>query len=184
MKKPTPGIARSQAELARALGADRKTVARWIDRGCPRRRDGGFDVDAVQAWVAIYRSASRRRGPPKLDSEALTAGDELVNGTGAASAASRELREATREYRALRAEREHITVARLRGKLIERSQVSVLLRERLVTLQSRVATVVDRMEERHPGIRQDLERELRWSIEVYERPPEIGTEPAPPNAAP
>lgn len=45
-----PGAVRTQAEVAKALRVDKRTVERWVSDGMPREPEGYYNLIDIQAW--------------------------------------------------------------------------------------------------------------------------------------
>ena len=46
----SPGVVRTQAEVAQALGVDKRTVERWAGLGMPVTSEGNYDLMDIKAW--------------------------------------------------------------------------------------------------------------------------------------
>ena len=46
----SPGVVRTQAEVAQALGVDKRTVERWAGQGMPVTSKGNYDLMDIKAW--------------------------------------------------------------------------------------------------------------------------------------
>jgi len=46
----SPGVVRTQGEVAQALGVDKRTVERWANQGMPVTSEGNYDLLDIKAW--------------------------------------------------------------------------------------------------------------------------------------
>ena len=46
----SPGVVRTQAEVAQALGVTKRTIERWVSQGMPITREGNYDLLDIKAW--------------------------------------------------------------------------------------------------------------------------------------
>lgn len=46
----SPGVVRTQAEVAQALGVDKRTIERWAGQGMPVTSEGNYDLMDIKAW--------------------------------------------------------------------------------------------------------------------------------------
>lgn len=171
-----PRRVHTAGELANACGVGRATAYRWIRRGCPRRDDGSFDVDAVAEWAVRMRhvaKVSARRGVPPPDVEAA-AGDVAVRGSRRAWAQGEQ---AEAEWRQSRAELLGLEVQVRRGELVPRADVAAMLRTRAMMFRRRFDMLRRSLPKRVLGLSDPrevdaiLQEEFGLLVaEAYERP--------------
>lgn len=58
-KEATPAAVSTIAAVAAGLGVDQRTVKDWLAVGCPGKKEGAYDLDAIRAWRAATRKAPR-----------------------------------------------------------------------------------------------------------------------------
>ncbi len=46
----SPGVVRTQGEVAQALGVDKRTVERWVSQDMPVTSEGNYDLLDIKAW--------------------------------------------------------------------------------------------------------------------------------------
>lgn len=46
----SPGVVRTQAEVAQALSVDKRTIERWAGQGMPVTSEGNYDLMDIKAW--------------------------------------------------------------------------------------------------------------------------------------
>lgn len=107
----------TRTALAKDLGVAHSTVGRWVDRGCPRNKDGTFDRDAVVAWRAAQRPV------PEKDPTAKDSVDPNRSARGASTPSQREILKWQTKYRKHRAIGEELKVRKLQGELVEFADV-------------------------------------------------------------
>jgi len=146
-------IAKGAAALAKALPRHLETVRRWIRNGCPRRKDGTFDVDQVRKWARAQRTKAGQNGR-----EALLPNDSQGQDRGGGTS------EVDR-FRKMRTLREAIQVRKLQGELIDRGEVVNLLLARLLTFRRDLEAMVRAPE--LAAVRTILELKVRAMLERY-----------------
>jgi len=62
----SPGVVRTQAEVAHALGVDKRTVERWSGLGMPVTSEGNYDIMDIKAW-RMTRQRYRNLGETEKD---------------------------------------------------------------------------------------------------------------------
>ena len=109
----TPGgrFVKTAGEVAKLLGVSRRTVAFWIHQGAPPKRNGRYDVDAIEAWRGVV--------PVKAPSNASVPDDPApVDQVSPANIAIQRQEWALRKERAV-AKQQELELAKLEGTLIE-----------------------------------------------------------------
>lgn len=131
-----PRIVTTLRALAAALGVHERTASRWQKKGCPVLDDGTWDVDAVIAWHHGYKSGAADR----TTNGAPAVGPVADLGTGKHPSLD-PLKTARTTREELRIEREQIELEKLRGNVIERDQVAVLLATRMRLFRRRLRSI-------------------------------------------
>ena len=62
----SPGVVRTQAEVAQSLGVDKRTVERWAGLGMPVTSEGNYDLMDIKAW-RMTRQRYRNLGETEKD---------------------------------------------------------------------------------------------------------------------
>ena len=62
----SPGVVRTQTEVAQALGVDKRTVERWAGQGMPVTSEGNYDLMDIKAW-RMTRRRYRNLGETEKD---------------------------------------------------------------------------------------------------------------------
>ena len=62
----SPGVVRTQAEVAQSLGVDKRTVERWAGQGMPVTSEGNYDLMDIKAW-RMTRQRYRHLGETEKD---------------------------------------------------------------------------------------------------------------------
>ena len=157
----SPGICRTQLQLAEVFGVTLRTVNRWTRAGCPRRPDGSYEIIAVHSWHAQRATDAARTGVPVED--------DLLEGHDGEWWAAR--------YRQLKAKQEEIMLDVLRGKYIsaaavERDQVQriLIIKSRFLALPHQLAGALYGLEPYQ--IQELLDARIREIIAEFAREPE------------
>lgn len=127
---------RTLTELATRLSVSPKTISRWRQwEGFPEKVDGAWDSAEVRRWHAravetraaqrrLNQSRSRRAPVVKGETEDEEEEDDLEQAVLGFDA---EQRKWDMEYRKARAQNEMLRNAKLRGELVEKSEVAKML---------------------------------------------------------
>lgn len=125
---------RTLTELATRLSVSPKTISRWRQwEGFPEKVDGAWDSAEVRRWQvrAVEKRAAQRRlnqsrgtRASVIDAEDLEEDDEDDDLEQAVLSFDAEQRKWDLEYRKARAQNEQLRNAKLRGELVEKSEVA------------------------------------------------------------
>lgn len=124
--------------------AHRATVYRWLADGAPRRPDGTWDVDEVEAWAAerkllkAQRSADIRHGTRAADSPGEPAPAPGTSAAGAGPNAARTLTDARIQETRIRTAERAFALQQRQGMFVERAKVADMLTARMATLRRRM----------------------------------------------
>ena len=141
-EEPTPEqpVVTSGLAVARHFHVASRTVERWIAEGCPRTKEGHYDLRAIEKWVM------ERRG----------------------SAEGRDAKEGhwVTRWKAAKARLAELDYAHRRGELIERDAVERIWSREVVSLRNSLLTLPDRMAILLPAeMRVTLRNEMRKFID-------------------
>ena len=129
----------TRAELAEAVGRDVRTITNWLQAGCPKKPNGRYCLSDVIQW--------------RLD-------EQMV------STSPGEKSEALERYRKARAEMVEIELQKLKGDLVERSNVIDAWGCRYKMFRDAALSIPERLPPMLVGLKQaEIESVLRDEVE-------------------
>jgi phage terminase Nu1 subunit (DNA packaging protein) len=158
-----------QRALARALRVDADTIHSWDER-YPREQDGSVDVEKVRRWRREKNARRAQRGPEQLEPNALK-GFGIGNGDD-------EAQRALIRYRTAKAAEAVLKLQVLRGKLVERASVRMMLVARATEFRRALLSMGRRLAPELVGadlraIQTRVEQAIAETVSVYERDPHL-----------